>query len=109
AVGPHRIAWNKAQGEHDNEQADRHIDIEYVAPGPIAYEIAPENGTDHRADRKNASEKADIAITRRAEMIHDDARGGWREARAAGGLQRPEQNQGIDIVGHCAAERGQRK
>jgi hypothetical protein len=94
----------RAQAEqHD---PDRHVDQEDAAPGPVGDEQPAEQRADHPADREDAGEHADGLVPVRAELVGDDPGGGRHERAAADGLDDPQHDEQVDVVGEPAAQRG---
>jgi hypothetical protein len=91
------------RAEHEQHQADRQVDKEDAAPGPVGHEHPAQHRADDAAYREDAREQAERTVPAGPEPVGDDPGRRRHECAAADRLDRPEHDEQVDVVGQTAA------
>ena len=91
-------------GRAHQENADRYIDIEDVAPGVLAHDPAPQVRPDNRPHAENTGKQADCSFAILWEVIAHDPGGRGKKTGAPDTLKEPECYQGMDSGRKAASE-----
>ena len=104
------LGWSHlAEQDDEDDDADRHVDQEDLAPRPVLDDEAAQVRSDDAAERKDAAEEPDHAVPIVGELARDDAGRRGQKAAAAERLEHAAADQHIDIGRQAAQQRAERE